>query len=193
LEQRSPRPVLITAVAGRDNTSTPNSSGTRTPGSWSATGRTSPGSVDTANGVPTPLTRRLSTRDRASDRRHGQVLNTTRSFVRVLVPLGAQATGARPGRGGRRGSPGLGGHHHPVRLPPAPGAPARPPGRARCPPRSPRSRPVPGPSAARAGHRAVLVGSQSGRCVDVPSTTNGARARLWTCHGGANQRRSAHP
>ena len=36
----------------------------------------------------------------------------------------------------------------------------------------------------------LIVGSQSGRCVDVSnaSTTNGARATLWDCHGGTNQR-----
>ncbi|MGC4855759.1 ricin-type beta-trefoil lectin domain protein [Micromonospora sp. DT4] len=36
----------------------------------------------------------------------------------------------------------------------------------------------------------LIVGSQSGRCVDVPnsSTTNGARPQLWDCHGGTNQR-----
>ena len=34
-----------------------------------------------------------------------------------------------------------------------------------------------------------LVGSQSGRCVDVPNstTTNGTQVQLWDCGGGANQ------
>ncbi|GAB3845192.1 hypothetical protein GCM10029963_23160 [Micromonospora andamanensis] len=37
---------------------------------------------------------------------------------------------------------------------------------------------------------AQIVGTQSGRCVDVDgaSTTNGAQAKLWDCHGGTNQR-----
>ena len=36
----------------------------------------------------------------------------------------------------------------------------------------------------------MIVGAQSGRCVDVPgsSTTNGTQLQLWDCHGGANQR-----
>jgi hypothetical protein len=35
-----------------------------------------------------------------------------------------------------------------------------------------------------------IVGSQSGRCVDVPgaTTTNGTQVQLWDCHGGTNQR-----
>jgi beta-galactosidase len=35
-----------------------------------------------------------------------------------------------------------------------------------------------------------IVGTQSGRCVDVPgvSTTNGTQVALWDCHGGTNQR-----
>jgi hypothetical protein len=35
-----------------------------------------------------------------------------------------------------------------------------------------------------------IVGNQSGRCVDVPSssTTNGTQVNLWDCNGGANQR-----
>ncbi|GIJ09680.1 RICIN domain-containing protein [Micromonospora andamanensis] len=35
-----------------------------------------------------------------------------------------------------------------------------------------------------------IVGTQSGRCVDVDgaSTANGAQAKLWDCHGGTNQR-----
>ncbi|MEU8080988.1 arabinofuranosidase catalytic domain-containing protein [Catellatospora citrea] len=37
---------------------------------------------------------------------------------------------------------------------------------------------------------AMLVGGQSGRCVDVPngSTTNGTQVQLWDCWGGAMQR-----
>jgi poly(3-hydroxybutyrate) depolymerase len=36
----------------------------------------------------------------------------------------------------------------------------------------------------------MLVGAQSGRCVDVSgsSTTNGTQVQLWDCHGGTNQR-----
>ena len=36
----------------------------------------------------------------------------------------------------------------------------------------------------------MIVGAQSGRCVDVPgsSTTNGTQLQLWDCHGGTNQR-----
>ena len=36
----------------------------------------------------------------------------------------------------------------------------------------------------------MVVGGQSGRCVDVPSssTTNGAQVQLWDCYGGSNQR-----
>ncbi len=35
-----------------------------------------------------------------------------------------------------------------------------------------------------------IVGTGSGRCVDVPgsSTSNGTRLQLWDCHGGSNQR-----
>ncbi|GAA1636231.1 ricin-type beta-trefoil lectin domain protein [Catellatospora bangladeshensis] len=35
-----------------------------------------------------------------------------------------------------------------------------------------------------------IVGGQSGRCIDVPSssTTNGSQVQLWDCHGGTNQR-----
>jgi hypothetical protein len=34
-----------------------------------------------------------------------------------------------------------------------------------------------------------IVGTQSGRCVDVPnsSRTNGTRVQLWDCNGGSNQ------
>ncbi|MFE2754489.1 RICIN domain-containing protein [Actinosynnema sp. NPDC059335] len=34
----------------------------------------------------------------------------------------------------------------------------------------------------------TIVGGQSGRCLDVGSTTNGTQAQLWDCNGGANQR-----
>jgi len=36
----------------------------------------------------------------------------------------------------------------------------------------------------------MLVGTASGRCVDVPnsSTANGTQVQLWDCHGGTNQR-----
>jgi len=36
----------------------------------------------------------------------------------------------------------------------------------------------------------TIVGTASGRCVDVPgaTSTNGTQVQLWDCHGGANQR-----
>lgn len=36
----------------------------------------------------------------------------------------------------------------------------------------------------------MIVGQQSGRCIDVPntSTANGTQVQLWDCHGGTNQR-----
>jgi poly(3-hydroxybutyrate) depolymerase len=36
----------------------------------------------------------------------------------------------------------------------------------------------------------MVVGTQSGRCIDVPgsSTSNGTQMQLWDCHGGTNQR-----
>ncbi|MFI6159185.1 MULTISPECIES: ricin-type beta-trefoil lectin domain protein [Micromonospora] len=39
------------------------------------------------------------------------------------------------------------------------------------------------------GQGTALVGTLSGRCVDVPgsTTTNGTQVQLWDCHGGANQ------
>ncbi|WP_184833084.1 ricin-type beta-trefoil lectin domain protein [Allocatelliglobosispora scoriae] len=48
----------------------------------------------------------------------------------------------------------------------------------------PPSSPAPGQS------NVLMVGQQSGRCVDVPgsSTANGTQAQLWDCHGGTNQR-----
>ncbi|MEU7867275.1 RICIN domain-containing protein [Dactylosporangium sp. NPDC049140] len=40
------------------------------------------------------------------------------------------------------------------------------------------------------GQGATIVGAASGRCIDISgaSTTNGAQAQLWDCHGGTNQR-----
>jgi poly(3-hydroxybutyrate) depolymerase len=49
----------------------------------------------------------------------------------------------------------------------------------------------PPPSSPPSGQQNVMiVGGQSGRCVDVPnaSTSNGARGQLWDCSGGTNQR-----
>ncbi|MGC4806644.1 ricin-type beta-trefoil lectin domain protein [Micromonospora sp. DT233] len=39
------------------------------------------------------------------------------------------------------------------------------------------------------GQTTAIVGTPSGRCVDIPgsSTTNGTQLQLWDCHGGANQ------
>ncbi|MEV6710850.1 RICIN domain-containing protein [Lentzea sp. NPDC051208] len=34
----------------------------------------------------------------------------------------------------------------------------------------------------------TVVGSQSGRCLDVATTSNNTQARLWDCNGGTNQR-----
>ncbi len=36
----------------------------------------------------------------------------------------------------------------------------------------------------------MIVGQQSGRCIDVPnsSTANGTQIQVWDCHGGTNQR-----
>ncbi|MFI9816369.1 ricin-type beta-trefoil lectin domain protein [Saccharothrix variisporea] len=34
----------------------------------------------------------------------------------------------------------------------------------------------------------MIVGAQSGRCVEVPSSNNGTQARLWDCNGGTGQR-----
>ncbi|MDI1466217.1 RICIN domain-containing protein [Catellatospora sp. KI3] len=49
---------------------------------------------------------------------------------------------------------------------------------------SPSGSPAPGRS------NVLLVGQQSGRCVDVPgsATANGTQVQLWDCHGGTNQR-----
>ncbi|WP_173060764.1 arabinofuranosidase catalytic domain-containing protein [Phytohabitans houttuyneae] len=46
------------------------------------------------------------------------------------------------------------------------------------------------PAAGNPQQNAMLVGSQSGRCVDVPngSTTNGTQVQLWDCWGGNMQR-----
>jgi poly(3-hydroxybutyrate) depolymerase len=48
----------------------------------------------------------------------------------------------------------------------------------------PSSSPPPGQS------NVMIVGQQSGRCIDVPgsSTANGTQEQLWDCHGGTNQR-----
>jgi hypothetical protein len=49
----------------------------------------------------------------------------------------------------------------------------------------------PPPSSPPSGQSNVtIVGTASGRCVDVPasSTTNGTQVQLWDCHGNANQR-----
>lgn len=48
----------------------------------------------------------------------------------------------------------------------------------------PPSSPAPGQS------NVLMVGQQSGRCVDVPNsaTANGTQVQLWDCHGGTNQR-----
>ncbi|MET1074439.1 MAG: ricin-type beta-trefoil lectin domain protein [Umezawaea sp.] len=46
-----------------------------------------------------------------------------------------------------------------------------------------------GPTASTGGpQNAMLVGAQSGRCLDVASTTNGVQTRLWDCNGGTGQR-----
>ncbi|WNV87355.1 RICIN domain-containing protein [Umezawaea sp. Da 62-37] len=46
-----------------------------------------------------------------------------------------------------------------------------------------------GPAGGTGGpQNAMLVGTQSGRCVDVASATNGVRTRLWDCNGGTGQR-----
>ncbi|WBB89469.1 RICIN domain-containing protein [Verrucosispora sp. WMMC514] len=47
-----------------------------------------------------------------------------------------------------------------------------------------------GPQGGSSTQNVQIVGTQSGRCVDVEgaSTTNGAQAKLWDCHGGTNQR-----
>ena len=46
------------------------------------------------------------------------------------------------------------------------------------------------PSSPPPGSAFNLVGSGSGRCVDVPNSTtaNGTRVQLWDCHSGSNQR-----
>ncbi|GAA4263325.1 RICIN domain-containing protein [Dactylosporangium darangshiense] len=52
------------------------------------------------------------------------------------------------------------------------------------PPSSPSSSPPPGQS------NVTVVGSASGRCIDVPGSTatNGTQLQLWDCHDGSNQR-----
>jgi beta-galactosidase len=46
------------------------------------------------------------------------------------------------------------------------------------------------PPPATGGPQAAIVGTQSGRCVDVPNSTtvDGTQVQLWDCNGGANQR-----
>ena len=44
------------------------------------------------------------------------------------------------------------------------------------------------PTSTPPGQGVMIVGTQSGRCVDLPNTNNGSRARLWDCQGGSNQR-----
>ncbi|WP_052745004.1 RICIN domain-containing protein [Micromonospora sp. HK10] len=46
------------------------------------------------------------------------------------------------------------------------------------------------PSTSSGGQAQLIVGGQSGRCVDVPnsSTTNGIQVQLWDCSGQSNQR-----
>jgi beta-galactosidase len=48
----------------------------------------------------------------------------------------------------------------------------------------------PPPANGGGGQQAAIVGAQSGRCVDVPSstTTNGTQVQLWDCNNGNNQR-----
>jgi endo-1,4-beta-xylanase len=50
--------------------------------------------------------------------------------------------------------------------------------------------PDPGPTGPQPGTGQMVVGQQSGRCLDVPnaSTTNGTRLQLYDCWGGSNQR-----
>ena len=49
---------------------------------------------------------------------------------------------------------------------------------------------TPSPSSSPPGSAFNLVGSGSGRCIDVPNsnTANGTRVQLWDCHSGSNQR-----
>jgi beta-galactosidase len=46
------------------------------------------------------------------------------------------------------------------------------------------------PASGGGGQQGALVGTQSGRCVDVPNatTTNGTQVQLWDCNSGTNQR-----
>jgi beta-galactosidase len=48
----------------------------------------------------------------------------------------------------------------------------------------------PPPASGGGGQQGALVGTASGRCLDVPNstTTNGSQVQLWDCTGGANQR-----
>jgi hypothetical protein len=53
---------------------------------------------------------------------------------------------------------------------------------------SPSSPPVSSPPPNQSG--VTIVGTGSGRCVDVPGSTgtNGTQLQVWDCHGGTNQR-----
>ncbi|TDB82535.1 RICIN domain-containing protein [Micromonospora sp. KC721] len=56
--------------------------------------------------------------------------------------------------------------------------------------RSPESRSIVRQQSGGSQQNGQIVGGQSGRCVDVPSssTTNGTQVQLWDCSGGTNQR-----
>jgi hypothetical protein len=55
---------------------------------------------------------------------------------------------------------------------------------------SPADSPPGVPSSSSPQQNVTVVGSQSGRCIDVPnsSTTNGTQVQLWDCHGQTDQR-----
>lgn len=55
---------------------------------------------------------------------------------------------------------------------------------------TPPSSPPPSNSPPPSQSNVMIVGQQSGRCIDVPgfSTSNGTQEQLWDCHGGTNQR-----
>jgi endo-1,4-beta-xylanase len=56
-------------------------------------------------------------------------------------------------------------------------------------PNSPPVSPTSSPGSPPAGGTGVIIGSQSGRCIDVPNSShnNGTRVTLYDCHGQANQ------
>jgi poly(3-hydroxybutyrate) depolymerase len=58
------------------------------------------------------------------------------------------------------------------------------------PPTSPPPTSPPPTSPPPGGSNVTIVGTGSGRCIDVPgsSSTNGTQMQLWDCHGGTNQR-----